>query len=162
MMASNLEGEVFYLPYDFEGSLNLLQLSFFQNQQSLMQVWQPTLQHLLALHSRLRCYHLPVIQQMSALQQYYISTEMHAATPNAAQRARTLPLYVDLPSFIATLNLPSIRTIYVLLLNAAGQVVWRTDGANNALKTQALLDVVESVLGAGISDSEDPHSASTR
>ncbi len=128
VQASNLEGEKFVLPEDFEGDLNLVFIAFLREQQADVDTWLPVAKELEETYGSLRYYELPTIYEANPAYRWFINTGMRRGIKDPVARARTITLYLDKPKFRKALGLPNEGTIYTLLLGAEGRVLWVADG----------------------------------
>jgi hypothetical protein len=145
LRASNLNGRALHLPADFEGERNLVVVAFQRDQQALVDAWQPAIDELLGRYPDLRFYELPTISRGNPLFRAWLDGAMRSGIPDRQARERTITLYLDKPEFRGALGLPHEDTIYLLLLDRAGQVVWRGEGAY----TPRLADELNEVLAGG-------------
>ncbi len=76
------------------------------------------------------------------------STKACAGIPDQQTRAATITLYTDKSTFIEALDLPGDHTIYLLLLDNDGNILWREAGAFAARKGQAMAEAVAAAMGA--------------
>lgn len=141
--ASNLNRRSFTLPADFEGERNLVILAFQREQQALVDSWMMTVGELLRRHPDLRFYELPTISRGNPLFRAWLDGAMRGGIPDRAARDQTITLYLDKAEFRRALDLPHEQTIYVLLVDRDGRVLWRGDGAY----TERLGHELEEVLG---------------
>jgi hypothetical protein len=139
---SNLQRQTLELPQDLQGELNLVLIAFQQWQQTQVDTWIPFARELEGSHSGLRYYELPTIQRLNILARTFINEGMRAGIPDPVARERTITLYVDKETFRESLQLPREDSIYVLLLDRQGQVLWRAEGAFTADKGDSLAAVV--------------------
>jgi hypothetical protein len=135
---SNLLRQKVTLPGDLQGDLNLLFVAFEQWQQTLIDAWIPSAQQLEESFPGIQYYETPVIQKMNFLAQTFINEGMRAGIPNQTSRAKTITLYINKEIFRRALEIPHEKTIWVLLLDREGNIVWRTDGAYTPEKGEAL------------------------
>ena len=126
---SSLSGREYSLPADFEGEVNLVLVAFQRWQQELVDTWLPTARRLAETYPTLRYYELPTISRLNFLARAFIDSGMRAGIPDPTARATTITLYLDKLSFRQALELPEEETIYVMLVDRQGQVLWRADGA---------------------------------
>lgn len=63
---------------------------------------------------------------------------MRAGISDCAAREATITLYLDKRVFPAALQLPSEDTVYALLVDRAGYVLWRAEGVITDEKERAL------------------------
>lgn len=134
----NLLREKIRLPSDLKGELNIVFVPFYQWHQSLVDGWVPLARQLERENSGVYYYELPVIRSMNVLSRTFINEGMRAGIPNQATRERTITLYLDKGKFRRALDIPHEDTIYVLLVNRQGEVVWRTEGAYSPDKGEEL------------------------
>ena len=126
--ASNLNGRPFELPGDFEGERNLVILAFQREQQALVDSWSPAIANLLARYADLRFYELPTIRRGNPLFRAWLDGAMRGGIPDRQARDHTITLYLDKAAFREALDLPHEETIYILLLDRGGHVLWRGQG----------------------------------
>jgi ATP10 protein len=138
----NLEGRKFNLPEDFEAKLNLVAIAFYQNHQDLVNTWLPAVGHLTSKHANLKFYELPTLSKENGMAKFFIDGGMRAGIPEKATREVTITLYLDRASFLQSIGETSDRTIYTLLVNQKGQILWRGQGAY----TKAQEDSLEKIL----------------
>jgi hypothetical protein len=139
---SNLDRVHFSLPQDFEGELNLLLIPFQQWQQRVVDTWIPAAQALEARHTGVRYYELPTIRRMGPLRRTFINEGMRAGIPDPVARERTITLYLDKTSFRQALELEDEDTVYALLVDRDGQVLWRSSGEYTPAKGVALEQIL--------------------
>ena len=83
---------------------------------------------------------------MNILSRTFINEGMRAAIPNPKARERTITLYLEKTDFRAALGMPHEQSIYVLLLDSAGKVLWKTEGDFTPAKGEALKTAIEENL----------------
>lgn len=142
---SNLLRQTVTLPDDLEGELNLLLVAFQRWHQQWVDTWLPLARQLEAAHPDLRYYELPTIQRMNVLSRTFINEGMRAGIPDPVARERTITLYLDKAAFREALNLAHEDTIYVLLVDRQGQVLWRAEGALTPEKGATLVGAIEEI-----------------
>ena len=126
--ASNLNGRPFDLPGDFEGERNLVILAFQREQQALVDSWSPAIANLLARYADLRFYELPTIRRGNPLFRAWLDGAMRGGIADRQARDHTITLYLDKAAFREALGLPHEDTIYLLVLDRGGHVLWRGQG----------------------------------
>lgn len=140
---ANLSRRTMSLPEALEGELNVLIIAFQRWQQGLIESWVPLLEQLERNIPGMRYYELPVLQRLDPISRTFINEGMRAGIPDPDARDRTITLYVDRSSFRSALGLPDEDTIYVLLVDRQGQVLWRAEGALTHEKGDSLLTAVQ-------------------
>ncbi len=130
------------VPSGFEGRLNIVLIAFQRWHQDLVDSWLPAVTQLEVEHPGLRHYELPVLPSMGWLSRTFINEGMRAGIPDRQTRAATITLYTDRSAFMEALDLPGDDTIYVLLLDNAGNVLLRDVGAFDACKGRVMAAAV--------------------
>ena len=124
---SDLNGRSLTLPSDFEANYNLCLIAFERNQQKNVETWVNGAQPIVE-HAGISIYVIPVIQRVPGFVREFISSGMRRGTPNPQDRNHTITLFIDKGPFCRSLNLPSERTIYAVLVDKSGNVVWQASG----------------------------------
>ena len=155
MQAATLGGRKVSLPRDFGGRANLVLVAFKREQQALVEGWMPAAERLAAARPGLRYYELPTLGRGLTLIRPVIDGGMRSGIPDAAARDRTITLYTNVDAFRTALGLAGTRTIYALLLDEAGVVRWRAEGAFTEAAGAGLAAAVER-LAAGAAPARGP------
>ena len=140
---SNLLRRKVTLPDDLQGELNILFIAFYQWHQALVDSWVPMARQLEQTFPGVQFYETPVIQKMNAISKTFINEGMRAGIPNQTTREKTITLYIDKEEFRRALDIPNEETIWVLVLDRQGNVLWRTEGAYAQEKGDSLLKAVQ-------------------
>jgi ATP10 protein len=138
----NLEGRKFNLPADFEAKLNLVAIAFYGSHQELINTWSPAVQRLMGEHANLKFYEIPTLSKENGLARAFIDGGMRSGIPEKATREVTITLYLDRAQFLRSIGETTDRTIYTLLVNPQGEILWRGKGAY----TQAQEESLEQIL----------------
>ena len=144
--SSNLEGQKFELPQDFKGKLNIVIIAFQREQQDLVDEWLPFLDDLARRNPDIAFYELPTLNISYILVRRVIDEGMRAGIPDKNARERTITLYLNKKIFRKELDIPDEKTIYVLLINKKGKVIWRTQGSFTIEKSIDLENAVKENL----------------
>ncbi len=139
---ANLERRPFTLPDDLEGERNLVLIAFKREQQFEIDTWIPEAGRLAQRYSDFRYYELPTISRGVPLARWWLDGAMRAGIPDVAAREATITLYLDKKAFRAALDLPSEDTIYALLVDRSGGVLWRAEGVATPEKERELRRVL--------------------
>jgi hypothetical protein len=134
------------LPDDLQGSFNILFVAFQQRQQALIDAWVPRVRQLEQSFPVVQFYEIPVIQKLNFLSQTFINEGMRAGIPNHTTREKTITLYLDKLEFRRILEIPHEETIWVLVLDREGNVLWRAEGAYSVEKGDLLERLVQDFL----------------
>ncbi len=143
---SNLLRRKVNLPDDLQGSLNILVVAFQQRHQALIDAWVPRVRQLEQSFPGVQFYEIPVIQKLNFFSQTFINEGMRAGIPNHTTREKTITLYLDKLEFRRILEIPHEETIWVLVVDGQGNVLWRTEGAYSVEKGDRLEIFVQDFL----------------
>ena len=146
---SNLLRQKITLPRDLQGELNILLVAFYQWHQALVDTWMPVARQLEGSLPGVRFYEIPVIQKMNILYRTFINEGMRAGIPNQATRQKTITLYLNKKDFLRALNIPDDQTIWVLVIDRAGNVLWRSQDVFTPEKGEALRNAITTSNWAG-------------
>ncbi|MBI5374576.1 MAG: hypothetical protein HZA77_04015 [Candidatus Schekmanbacteria bacterium] len=138
LTASNLEGRQFNLPGDFEGEINLLFIAFVREQQDIVDRWVNEAKTLANSHPKLCYYELPTICKVNVVYRKFINGGIRTEIQDLKARESTITLYLDKMDFRSSLEIPDEETIYVMLVDRKGSVLWRTEGKFTEEKLEEL------------------------
>jgi hypothetical protein len=147
---SNLEGREFALPSDFEGEVNLVFIAFKRGQQELVDTWLPLAKDLTVRYGGLRYYELPTIHKTNAAVRWFINNGMRRGIEDVHARESTITLYIDKDPFREALGLAHEDTIYVLLVDAQGRVLWKTEGKHTGEHASEIERIAAERLSPGM------------
>ncbi len=140
---SNLNGKTFELPKDLKGKLNIVVIPFIRGQGVQIAEWVPSLNELVKSNPDLEWYELPTLSDAYLPSRPNIDGGMRAAILEKDSRERTITLYLDKAKFMQSLNIPTENTIYVLLIDKNGEVIWRAAGGFTEQKLNNLNKAIE-------------------
>jgi hypothetical protein len=126
--ANNLNDQRMSFPEDFEGKWNVVLIAFDQWHQNDVNTWLPFLNQVVESNPQVAFYEIPTVNRAPVLQRIWLDAVMKAGIPDRATRHRTVTIWVDIPAFLAQLQLPDARRIYVLLVSQDGEILWQTEG----------------------------------
>jgi hypothetical protein len=136
--SDNLEGKTFTLPADFAGERNVVFIAFEREQQKDVDTWVPFVGKQIAANPGTEYYELPTIKKMISLMKWTINKGMKSGIPDKGAREHTITLYIDKEPFKHDLAITDEKTIHVLIVDRAGNVLWRTSGVFTDDKAAAL------------------------
>jgi hypothetical protein len=136
--ASNLEKRELSLPADFEGERNLLLVAFEREQQRDVDTWIREMKRFEESDPGFRYYELPTIQRPNSLVRWFIDSGMRRGIPDRKARERTITLYLDRKPFCDALRIADQKIIHALLVDRAGDVLWRSEGDFDETKGMSL------------------------
>lgn len=143
VQGANLERRTFTLPKDFAGERNLVLIAFKREQQADIDTWIPLAIRIAQEHPDFRYYELPTISRSVPLARWWLDSAMRAGIADRAAREATITLYLDKLAFRKALQLASEDTIYALLVDRAGRILWRAEGAATDAKARELQRVFD-------------------
>jgi hypothetical protein len=146
--AQDLDKRLVKLPKDFAGERNLVVIAFQRQQQKDVDTWLDVKKRFETIDPGLRSYELPTLARLNPLARWFIDNGMRGGIPSHDQRARTITLYLDKEPFRAALGLGEESSIYVLLLDREGNILWRSQGNFDESKAQSLEQTLERLIHA--------------
>ncbi len=138
LAARDLDGREVALPAGLPGEWNVVIVAFRRDQQELVDSWVPWLEERAAAMPGLRFAELPAIGLQWQPGRPVIDGGMAAAIRDQETRRRTLTVYTDLRRVTAPLGIGDRNTIWLFLVNQAGQVRWHGSGGWDAATAAAL------------------------
>jgi hypothetical protein len=138
VLAHDLEGKRIRIPEDLPAGPHVVIVAFERWQQTQADSWEPALQELEERCRELSVWEVPALSRLYLPARGFIDGGMRAGIPDIEARRHTLTAYTDLRSLAGALQLPSLETIYVLLLAPDGTIVWQGSGEADAAQTAAL------------------------
>lgn len=141
----DLIGEIRELPASFEGKLNIVTVAFERDHQDDVNPWIDLAIEIMSDYPAIRFYEVPLIYEINAPYRMFINNGMRSGIPDKAARERTITVFTDRNAFITPMKMKT-DTIYTLLLDEKGRILWRsadvlTDekGAQLKAKIQGLM-----------------------
>jgi hypothetical protein len=138
LAARDLDGHEVALPAGLPDQWNIVIVAFRRRQQELVDSWVPWLEERAATTPGLRFVELPAIGMQWQPARPVIDGGMAAAIRDQQTRRRTLTVYTDLRRLTAPLGIGDQTTIWLFLVDRAGQVRWRGSGGWDATTAAAL------------------------
>lgn len=153
-----LDGAEFVLPADFHAPWNLLVITFRDELDRLADKWVLAAEQMAAgSEGRLAAYELPVVGRGFKPFKSLVNARIGAkADAGAAEKARTIPIYVAKKGFRRELGLKGEDDVYVLLVSQRGRIAWRDEGLLTPEKVAALERAVGESLSARAPDEGPP------
>lgn len=131
------------LPRDLAGEKNILIFYFDQSQIPAVKPWMTEAQTLVRLYPNLRYYVLPVSSSELDLNRWWDNSALRVVFNDPTQWPSIVPLYVHKKRFCSQLGMRDEHSIYVLLTNKQGQVLWSTHGPLTAEQAKSTLAAIE-------------------
>jgi hypothetical protein len=145
--AHDLLGVEHTVPDDLPGKARLLVLAFQRSHQTTVDQWTVHARQMIAKCDGLTVWELPVMARLYAPARSYIDGGMLAGSGDGERARHTLTLYTDLGRFAQALSIPDFESVHVLLIDEAGDVVWRAAGAPGVTALESLDAAVERMCG---------------
>lgn len=131
------------VPDDLIGEYNIVVLAFTQYQQYDVDSWIPHLGKIEEKYPNIRYYEFPTVRRGNLLFRNWLDQVMRWGIPDKFVRSRTITLYTDVEKLLDHIHLTSTRTIYTLILNKQGEIIWQTEGKYNEGKFSELEKFLE-------------------
>lgn len=141
----DLEGAEHVIPDGLPGGPHVIILAFQQWHQSLVEHWKPELEALARRHAGTEVWEVPSISSGYRLFRGSIDGGMRAGIPDPQTRRHTLTVYTDLRALAADLEIDTLDTVQLFLVDCGGTVLWRASGEPDAAALQSLEDAVAAV-----------------
>jgi hypothetical protein len=142
MTGIDLLGEERPLPDSFEGEFNIVSIAFQREQQENVNTWIEAVKPVLAENDNVRYYEVPLIYEMNAMMRGWVNNGMRSGLPSEEARERTITVYTDREKFFDMMNMNE-DTIYTLLLNKKGEILWRAEGDATEEKMAELISKIK-------------------
>lgn len=113
------------LPQDIVTECALLVLSYKRWHQDYIDTWTPYITDLVREWSELELYYVSISGSINRFARTIISGYMKRTFQSRAARAAHIMLYTDVAAFNLQLSLPSPNTIYLVLIERSGEVLWQ-------------------------------------
>ena len=126
------------LPGGLEGQINLLLLSFKEEQQNDINSWMSTAQALQHLDFQFRYYQLPVAEKENFVFRWWETSSMRSDQTDPEAMHWIVPVWLDRKKFFQDLAIPNDKQVVVLLIDRQGKILWRTTGPMTQDKRAAL------------------------
>lgn len=137
--AYRLDKQKVTLPGGLEGQINLLLLSFREEQQNDINSWLPAAQALQHLNFQADYYQVPVAEKENFVFRWWEAASMRSDQTDPEALHRIIPVWVDRRKFFEDLAIPNDKQVVVLLLDRQGRILWRSSGPLTPDKRTALM-----------------------
>ncbi len=154
--AENLDGVTYRLPGDFTGRYNIVLLAFDTRQQRDVDRWVQAMDDLFSGGPGLQTYQVTVAGRQNAIGRFFIDRQIRSGEPEAESRRRAFTVFEPQSTFLKSLNLPSSRRVYVLVVSQQGTVLHREDGVVNERKLRNLASALNTAIRGGLLSSTTP------
>ncbi len=144
----DLLGKERLIPKSFEGKLNIVAIAFEQEHQTDVNTWIEVADKMIAENKSIRFYEVPLIYKINAAFRMWINNGMRSGIPDEKARERTITVYTDRDKFSNTMEM-DLKTIYLLLLDENGKILWRVKGAASKANIKALKDAIAEASAKG-------------
>lgn len=137
----SLDKQKVALPDGLEGQMNLLLLSFKEEQANDIDSWLPAAQALQHSNFQFHYYEVPVAEHENFIFRWWESSSMRSDQTDPETWHWIIPLWVDRKKFFPDLNIPNEKQVVVLLIDRQGHILWRASGPMTQDKRTALMNV---------------------
>jgi hypothetical protein len=145
---SNITGEAFSLPHDFEGELNLVFVAFSRDQQADVDSWEPFVETLRATHETFQYYELSVLSRGYRLVKPFIGGGLRVDSDDETTREHAITAYIDKRPFRWELEILSEHSMHAFLVTRDGEVRWHAPGPLTAGRADELEKLLREPVAA--------------
>lgn len=135
----NLNGKTFTFPSDLDKDYNLIAVAFLRRQQADVDTWIPRMEALEAQFPHFAFYEVPTIREMNPFSRWFIYQGMRSGIASPQARRRTVTLHIDKEPFKKALGIQTEQTIFLVLTDRTGKILWQTTDRWSEEKQQQLL-----------------------
>ena len=137
--AYRLDKEKVTLPGELQGQVNLLLLSFREEQQNDINSWLPAAQALQHLNFQADYCQVPVAEKENFIFRWWETSSMRSDQSDPEALHRIIPIWVDRKKFFQELAIPNDKQVVELLVDKQGKILWRSSGPETDDKRTALM-----------------------
>lgn len=134
----DLEGAEHVIPDGLPGGPHVIILAFQQWHQSLVGQWMPSLEAMASRYPGTEVWEVPSLSSGYRLFRSGIDGGMRAGIPDPDTRRHTLTVYTDLHALAKALEIDTLDTVQLFLVDCSGTVLWRTSGEPDAASLGSL------------------------
>ena len=134
----NLDGRLYQVPADFQGSSNLVILTFQREQQKDADGWAVAARKLEVLFPEFRYHEITAMEHRNVLLRWWWDSFIRKGIHDPETRDRTVVVYVSKRDFRQQLLIPDEKEIHLLLISRNGEIFWRARGVVDQAKQDAL------------------------
>ena len=138
----DLEGTPRTLPDGLPPGMRVILLPFQRWHQLQVDGWIRALEPVRATHPALSLWEVPALSEHYTVGRFFIDGGMRAGIPDLDVRLHTLTAYLDLPALVKALELPTLDTVYVFLLDGDGEILWRGSGPVDEASVTSLAEAL--------------------
>lgn len=138
LQVRDLEGAAYVIPDGLPGGPHVIILAFQQWHQSIVNLWKGPLEEIAERHPGTEVWEVPSISRGYRLFRASIDGGMRAGIPDSNVRRHTLTAYTDLSELARALDLDTLDTVHVFVVDCDGTVRWHAEGEPDAASLEAL------------------------
>lgn len=142
----NLNDHEIVLPRDVDGECVLVIITYKRWHQDFIDTWTPYLDQLAEQFQRLKVYYLSMFKPRKQFMQVIIAGYMKRRYTSKAEQASHMLVYTDIDAFNLSLDIPTTKAMYLLLIDRTGQVLWCGQNTFDQQQFDSLYLTVESLL----------------
>lgn len=145
MTGIDLLGQERPIPDSLKGDVNIVVFAFEREQQKDVNTWIAPADELLAQYEDLKFYEVPLIYEMNGMMRQWVNNGMRSGIPSPTARERTITVYTDREQFLTHMGMRA-DTIYTLIVDKGGDVLWRSEGVATPESLAAMSTKIEELL----------------
>ncbi len=143
LAGENLLGEKLSFPKDLKSPLTLLVIGFKRDHQEQIITWIEAYEKGEVNKGAVDFFELPIIYEVGLFKRLFINNGMKMGIPDFEQLKRTVTVYMDRHNLFDSLKM-EVDSIYTLLVQRDGKIVWRSQGIISPEKLKTLRSVIHS------------------
>ncbi len=138
----DLEGNKQELPQVFKNEFNLVIVAFKREQQVEVDSWIKAATPILQEKPNLSFFEIPLIYELSAFKRFWVNNGMRFGIEDDVARKRTITVYTNRDEFFKISKMKE-DSIYALLIDKNGKILWRVEGVADDNKIKGLRKVLK-------------------
>jgi len=149
IVAHDLEGGEVRVPEDLPAGPRVVILAFRRSHTRLIETWEPALRALEVRCRELSVWEVPALSRVYLPARSFIDGGMRMGIVDKDARLHTLTAYTNLAALARQLALPSLDTVYLLLVAPDGTILWQGEGIADDGQVNALSEALEGMACGG-------------
>jgi len=145
--STDLNGKRVTIPRDFDSDPTLCIIAFDRRQQKNVQSWIDGVRSIVTQQG-ISIYEIPTINKYPSFVQSFITSGMRSLIPDSSDRAHFITLFIDKTPFRESLGLTTEKTVYAVLVDHNGNVLWSSSGDYTPEAGTSLQEAVEALGGS--------------
>lgn len=143
----NLSGEEVTIPDAFTTEFVVALIVFDRDQQSRAEPWLPVVRELDDNYANLSFYDLAIVTDIAPAARLMALGGMRLLIDEDLHSHFVMPFMENREVLLEALDIPDFETMYIVVMNTAGEVLWRIEGEYTEEKGAALREQLAHLIG---------------